>query len=132
MNAIRISFVLAMALAFSAIPARAGSITYDLAFSGASFGDSAVGVGTVTIDTSLLNNPGSTDTASSPFVDAFSITISGATSGNGAFGMADYSGFFFDTNDAILNLSTQLIGQTTPNGTWGIGTSLDSHAEKKG
>jgi hypothetical protein len=57
MNAIRISFVLAMALAFSAIPARAGSITYDLAFSGASFGDSAVGVGTVTIDTSLLNNP---------------------------------------------------------------------------
>jgi PEP-CTERM motif len=123
MNAIRISFVVAMALASSAITAQAGSITYDLTYSGASFGDSAVGTGTVTIDTSLLNNPGSTDTATSPFVDAFAITISGATSGNGTFGMADFAGFALDTNDATLNLTTQLVGQTTPNGEWGVGDS---------
>jgi hypothetical protein len=123
MNVFRLSFVLAMALAFSANLARAGSITYDLAFSGASFGDSAVGTGTVTIDTSLLNNPGSTDTGLSSFVEAFSLTISGATSGNGTFDMADYAGFHFDTNDATLNLTTQLVGQTTPHGVWGVGTS---------
>jgi hypothetical protein len=121
MNKTRIAFVVAMALAFSAIPAQADLITYDLTFSGASFGDSAIGTGTVRIDTSLLNNPGSTDTALQSFVGAFAITISGATSGNGTFGMADYAGFSFDTNDATLNLATQLVGQTTPHGTWGVG-----------
>jgi hypothetical protein len=50
------------------------------------------GTGTITIDTSKISNPGTTFQAISPFVTAFSLTITGATSGNGTFGFSDFDG----------------------------------------
>src|ERR1700691_2410264 len=93
-----------------AAKSQAALETFDLAWSGASFGNSAMGTGTVTFDPSLLNNPGNNDPLN---VTAFSITISGATNSldDGTFGLADYGGFLLDTGGATLNFSQQLIGQ---------------------
>ena len=87
--------------------------TFDLTYSGSSFGNSAVGNGTITIDTSLVYNPGDTDTHNVPFVTAFSLTISGATkpSDDGTFGLADFGEIFLDTDGATLDFSQQLVGQ---------------------
>ena len=88
-------------------------ITYDVTYSGASLGNSAVGTGTFTLDTSLINNPGFTSSPAVPFVTAFSLTISGASSGNGTFGIGDFEGAILDTDGGTLNFAEQLIGQPT-------------------
>ncbi len=44
------------------------------------------------------------------------LTVSGATSGNGTFGLADYDVWVWDTSGRTLDLTTQLVGQ----GGWGI------------
>jgi len=100
-------------------------ITYDLSWSGAALGNSAVATGQITLDVTLMNNPGVTSQSSSMFVQAFSITVSGATLGNGTFGFADYNGasnfggFLLDTGGGTLDFTKQLVGQSTPSGTWG-------------
>ena len=122
--------LLLLAAATLASPASAQTKTFDLTYSGASFGDAAVATGYVTIDESLLNNPGATEQINSPFVTAFSLTISGASSGNGTFTFADFNGstqgpfnpsggFFLDTHGGTLDLSQQLIGQPTTGDPYG-------------
>jgi hypothetical protein len=103
------------------------SQTYDLAWSGA--GNNATATGTITLDLSAINNPGTTggvnEQSVNPFVTAFTITISGASSGNGTFGFSDFNGsgtfggFLLSTHGGTLDLSQQLIGQPTPGGPWG-------------
>lgn len=102
----------------AATSASAAVIVYDVTWSGASFSNNAVATGQISIDTDLLPNPGSTilGVALSPVVTALSLTVSGATSGNGTFGLADFdSGWVWDTGGVTLNLATQLVGQ----GGWG-------------
>lgn len=110
-------------------PARvnAGTLqTFDLEWSGASFGNGATAVGTITMDMSLVFNPGHTQQNSGQFVSAFSITITGASTGNGTFGFNDFNGasfsggFLFDTEGGTLDFTNQLVGQPTPSGIWGI------------
>ncbi len=101
--------------------AEASLITFDLSYSGDSYGNSATGRGTITLDTGSLHNPGHTDySLTTPFVKAFSLTISGAASGsNGTFDLADYidngGSIYLDTGTKALNLSRELIGQSTGN-----------------
>jgi hypothetical protein len=71
---------------------QAGLMTFDLTWSGASFGNTAMATGQITFDPSLLTNPGVTDPIA---VTAFSITVSGASSGNGTFGLGDFDDFFW-------------------------------------
>jgi hypothetical protein len=97
---------------------EAALITYELTYSGVSHGNAAVGTGEITIDTALINNPGVTTQDLSPFVTDFTLTISGATSGNGTFGFADFNGstlfgfggFLFNTG-AVVDFSTDLVPQ---------------------
>ena len=104
--------LLLLAAAALASPASAQTKTFDLTYSGASFGDSAVATGFVTIDESQIQNPGQTYQVSTPFVTDFSLTVSGASSGNGTFKFADYAddgtngfgGFYLDTNGGTLEL----------------------------
>jgi PEP-CTERM motif len=102
--------------------------TYDLAWSGTPFGNSANATGTITLDLSLINNPGETDQNIVPFVTNFSITVTGASSGNGTFGFSDYigsptlDGFYIITDRpgvTPLDFSRQLVGQPTGFGPWG-------------
>jgi len=58
----------------------------------------------------------------SDFITALSLTVSGAGSGNGTFGLNDFTSageFRWSTNGATLDLTTQLVGQSTPGGPWG-------------
>lgn len=99
---------------------RAGFLTYELTYSGAAFGNHAIANATITLDLAKLNNPGFTEQDVSPFVTAFSITVSGAKAGNGTFGIDDYlggpsnvGGFFLDTNGGTLDFTRELFGQPT-------------------
>ncbi len=96
--------------------APAAVSVYDLTYSGASFGNTAVATGKISIDTALLANPGfNYDSLVSLGVTDLSLTVSGATSGNGTFSLADYSYMVWSTDGRTLDLTTQLVGQ----GTWG-------------
>ena len=112
-------------LVFVAGQVQAAVITFDLAWSGVSYGNSASAVGTISLDDSLLPNPGFVfGDPLSPTVTALSITVSGASSGNGTFNMSDFDFWFWDTNGATLDLSSQLVGQNTLGNPWGTPQSM--------
>jgi hypothetical protein len=78
----------------------------------------------ITFDLTTLPNPNpGSNTPLSPvsnFITALSLTVSGAGTGNGTFGLNDLSNFFaWSTNGATLDLTKQLVGQSTPGGPWG-------------
>lgn len=89
--------------------------TFDLEWSGESYGNSAVATGTITIDDTLLNNPGF---SADDFATDFSITVEGSGSGDGSWGRGDFNSIFFFT-DTELDLSMELVGQPTSVNFWG-------------
>jgi len=107
---------------------NAALITYDVEWSGASLGNSANGVGTITLDEVLVPNPGSySNTSVLPsFITGFEITVTGASSGNGSFLLNDFQGTFWNTNGGTLDLSSELVGQATSGNPWG--TAVDGSA----
>ena len=109
-------------LVFVAGQVQAAVITFDLAWSGVSYGNSASAVGTISLDDSLLPNPSVSFTfiqPLSPTVTALSITVSGAASGNGTFNMSDFGMLIWGTGGATLDLNSQLVGQNTLGNPWG-------------
>ena len=115
-------------------PAKADVFqTFDVEWSGASLGNGATASALITFDLTTLPNPHSIvnnpigDATFSPvtnFITALSLTVSGAGTGNGTFGLNDFSpGSLGDTfrwgTNATLDLTTQLVGQSTPGGPWG-------------
>lgn len=110
---------------FSANSAFAAVTTFDLAWSGASFSNSAVATGTITVDTALLDN--NTLNFNYAGIQALSITISGASSGNGTYGLSDFTNVVFDNAGVSFDYSagTNLVGQSTGGGPWGTGFGGD-------
>ena len=98
----------------------AQAVTFDLAWSGVSFGNRATATGLITVDDTLpivhrfFNSDGLVFLPSA-HVSALSISIVGATSGNGTFSINDFTALFFDT-PVTLDLSRQLVGQDLGNG----------------
>jgi hypothetical protein len=95
-------------------PAKAAQ--FALQWSGAAFGNSASANGLIDFDPSLISNPGYTNPLP---VNSFSITVTGANSGNGTFSLADYNNFFLATSGGTLDFTKQLVGQPTSNDPWG-------------
>jgi hypothetical protein len=103
--------------------------TFDVEWSGASLNNTATASALITFNLTTLPNPNSTAnfvlSPVSDFITALSLTVSVAGSANGTFGLNDFSpGSFGDTfrwstNNATLDLTTQLVGQSTPGGPWG-------------
>lgn len=94
---------------------------FDLAWSGAALGNGASATGTITLNLADINNPGTTGQNVSGFVTNFSITVTGASAGDGTFGFADYNGAgieggFYLLTGGTLDLGQQLVGQSTPGG----------------
>lgn len=115
----RISVLTLAAAACSA--SASAAITFNMQYSGASFGNTAAAYGTITLDETVLLNPtnGWAMSNLSPTVLSLSLTVTGAGSGNGVFTESDFSSWIWDTAGATLNLATQLVGQSTPTLPWG-------------
>lgn len=98
--------------------------TFQLSYSGADFGNTATASATITLDLTLLNNPGLTQQSDTPFVTDFAMSIRGASSGNGDFTFSDFNGgpnggFLLNTNGGLLDFNQDLIGQPTDNDPFG-------------
>jgi hypothetical protein len=98
----------------------ANATTFLVTWSGASQGNSATAIGYITIDDAALPAAGQTLTdgltfASTSAVTDLSITVSGASSGNGTFGLSDFSQFVFYA-PSTLDYSQELIGQLLTTG----------------
>jgi hypothetical protein len=96
--------------------------TFDLSYSGASNGNSAIGAGTITVDTSLISTSGLTSLTGqvasppTPWVTAFSLTISKASApaADGTFGISDFNstpGDIFIELTGPVDFSKDLVGQ---------------------
>lgn len=104
--------------------------SFYLDWSGALWGNSAEGHGILTVYDDLFSN--SVDYAwLIPGVEIadFTLSVSGASSGNGTFGLTDFDAFLWSTKTPgeSLDLSQELIGQTTTGGPWGSDFGLDSN-----
>ncbi len=106
----------------------AAPITFDFTFSGQSQGNSAIATGFITVtDVTLIPNPSLGDmqvNLPNPDISALSVTVSGATSGNGTFGLADFDYIYWDTNGVALDFNQELVGQPTLNDPWGTSSGL--------
>ncbi len=102
-----------------ASPAFAAQETFDLAWSGTSFGNTATATGQITIDTSSINSNYNEFAFPDSRVTNLSITVSGADAGNGTFGLSDFS-FMVVWAPQALDFSRELVGQPQGGGnTWG-------------
>ena len=107
---------LIVAAGLTSFAANANAVTtFNIRYSGASFGNNASAVGTVTLDETQLSqqfNFSGFGTA----VLGLSLTVNGASSGNGTFTFSDFSSWRWDTNGTTLDYSKELVGQTLQGG----------------
>ena len=96
-----------------ASPAHATLLDFDLAWSGSLFGNGASAVATLTLDDTIFANPvNDTADAATLGITAFQITISGASSGNGTFGLSNIEFFTIEFGTFALDLTSELVGQS--------------------
>ena len=111
----------ALAISALALPVFAAPQTFDLTWSGASFGNTATATGEITFDPAQLDTYSEFNFPSSVVTSA-SITIQGAQSGNGTFNVSNF-GYMVIEQANGLDFSKQLVGQSLANGsTWGTST----------
>ena len=133
-----------MALLFAAAPAAASVKSFTFTFAG----NDATATGIIDFEMSLLGNPGRNvfDTSAekiystiggpyayygeniSGLVTALSVTVSGASDGNGTFHLGDFDGVLFDTSTLLggMDLTRELTTQTTVGGLWGTNINIDN------
>jgi hypothetical protein len=92
--------------------------TFRIQYSGASFGNNASAVGTITLDETLLAYEPNFNLRSSTSILGLSLTVSGASSGNGTFTASDFGSWLWSTSGDTLNLNIELVGQSG----WGSGS----------
>jgi hypothetical protein len=125
--------LLLMALLLIAASAAADTYqTYNLAWSGAPFGDSAWAAGQITIDITTLPNPGGPAYDMYNDIESLTVTVRGAGLGDGTWTKGDLSRrndfgvyTYWDTGGGALNLNADLVGQATMyGGPWGTPNSF--------
>lgn len=100
--------------------ANASPLTFYFTFDGASYNNTAIATGQITFEDALLSNTVGFNQYDivGPEIISLTVTITGASSGNGTFTDADFLSVIWDTN-GTLDFTTQLIGQPTVGLLWG-------------
>ena len=111
----KIALVAAVSLLGLAQAAQASVTTYNLAWSGASLGNTETISGTMTVDTAAF---GSGDYS---LVSAIDLTTSVAPSTH--YTLGDFGSMYW-WGDAGMNLGTQLVGQSSNGSTWGTSDTV--------
>ncbi len=115
--------LLVLSLSWGATTAQASLQTFNLDYSGLDFGNNAIAYGSITIDDQVIENPTSGATwlylGEGQAITDLTLTVSNASAGNGTFHLTDFDRISWDTAGATLNLSQQLVAQTTTGGGWG-------------
>lgn len=110
--------VLAVALSGLVGTAAAEPVRFDFTFQENQ--GPARATGYIVFETDLIANPGVNDIGlPNAAVLDLSVTVSGATSGNGSFGLGDFCNVVFDTQGGTLDFGRELIGQPTLGDPWG-------------
>lgn len=123
-NALRSLRVLALIfilLGLYSEQSEASVIYFDVHWSGMPNGNAAIAHALIGIDETLIPNPGSfSNTSAVPtWFDSITLTISGASSGNGVFSKSDFAGVYWNTAGGALDFDNQLVGQSTDTQPWG-------------
>ena len=119
--------ILSTVLVCGSVSASAAIVTFNLKWSGASFSNTATATGRISIDDSLLVNPGGNDSsATSGLVTALTVKVEGASAGNGTFTLGDFDFILLQTGALPLNFSTELVGQPTDQDLWGTSQPGDT------
>jgi hypothetical protein len=116
------AFALAMLLAVA--PSAKALMIFDLTWDGTPNGNGAHATGQITFNDGLPLNPSGFVIYQSALGDitALTVTVTGASAGNGTFTLADFAPTqtaYWDTEGATLNLYQELVGQSAGGGTWG-------------
>jgi hypothetical protein len=109
-------------MCFAWAPAKADVYrTFDVTWTGQ--GNSAIASGQIELDLTTIPNPQVADPESvgglDPWILSISLTVSGASSGNGTFTAADFGRDYWSTGGLALDFSTELVGQSGAAGAWG-------------
>lgn len=114
-------FVVLCCILSSRNPVNAGQMSFDVLWSGKDFGNSANAAGTITFDPGTFSNLTINNTANGSWIGFtdFSITVTGAKSGNGTFDSSYFSEIYLDTQGATLDFSKDLYHQPTMDKLWG-------------
>jgi hypothetical protein len=103
---LKASFLLAAATACTQLDAA----NFNLTWSGATFGNSATATGVIGLD--LTTIPAAPNIVHSlAGITSFTITITGASAGNGTFTLTDFGSFIFQSSGITLNYTTDLMAQ---------------------
>ena len=99
-------------LAAATLAASVSATDYTAVWSGASLGNTATATATIGLDlTSMPNRPMITGAFPAWFT-GLTMTVSGASSGNGIFTLSDFRNMMYFTSVSALDLSRELVGQS--------------------
>ena len=119
MRSFAVSITVSLAVTVVSAGVASAQTTFLLDWSGAPFNNGASATGTITFAAGFPTNPGWAVYGPGVELLALDVTVSGAASGNGSFTLVDFSFVLFDTAGALLDMTTELVGQPTPGGPWG-------------
>ncbi len=106
--------------------ADAGLVTYNLVWEPGDMSSSATATGVLILDPATLlaaPDPSNGVSATTLGISVFTLTVTGAQSGNGIYQLMDFTTFYWFRDG--VDLTKELVGQPAGGGTWGDGTNGD-------